>query len=260
MVLCLGRATRLAEFLSDLDKVYRFEMVLGVSTSTQDAEGEVIRTAPTDDITEEKMRAVLEQFVGEIEQVPPMLSALHYQGKRLYELARKGIEVPRQPRRVHIYRLDLLAFWAGEPKRALLEVHCSRGTYIRTLAADIGAALGCGAYQHFLVRLQVGPFRAEQALTVEEFSEAVKAGTWREHLIPSRDALPMFPAIALTRLEARKVMNGMEAVIGTVWGHPHLQDGGFVRLYDPEGTFLGVGQTHRQGNLWVCQPRKVFLP
>ncbi|MFA0758196.1 MAG: hypothetical protein KEFWMYNX_002337 [Candidatus Fervidibacter sp.] len=260
MLLCLGRATRLAEFLSDLDKVYRFEMVLGVSTSTQDAEGEVIRTAPTDAITEEKMRAVLEQFVGEIEQVPPMLSALHYQGKRLYELARKGIEVPRNPRRVRIYRLELLAFWEEKPKRALLEVHCSRGTYIRTLAADIGAALGCGAYQHFLVRLQVGPFRAEQALTLEEFSEAVKAGTWREHLIPSRDALPMFPAIALTRLEVRKVMNGMEAVIGTVWGHPHLQDGGFVRLYDPEGTFLGVGQTHRQGNLWVCQPRKVFLP
>jgi tRNA pseudouridine55 synthase len=260
MVLCLGRATRLAEFLSDLDKVYRFEMVLGVSTSTQDAEGEVIQTAPTDAITEERLRAVLEQFVGEIEQVPPMLSALHYQGKRLYELARKGIEVPRQPRQVHIYRLDLLAFWAGEPKRALLEVHCSRGTYIRTLAADIGEALGCGAYQHFLVRLQVGPFHGEQALTVEEFSEAVKAGTWQRHLIPPGDALPMFPPVGLTRLEARKVMNGMEAVVGTVWGHPHLQDGGLVRLYDPEGAFLGVGQMRRQGNLWVCHPRKVFLP
>jgi tRNA pseudouridine55 synthase len=259
MVLCLGRATRLAEFLSDLDKVYRFEMVLGVSTSTQDAEGEVTRTAPTEHITEERLRAVLEQFIGEIEQVPPMLSALHYQGKRLYELARKGLEVPRPPRRVRIYRLELLAFWEEKPKRALLEVHCSRGTYIRTLAADIGEALGCGAYQHFLVRLQVGPFHSEQALTVEEFSEAVKAGTWQRYLIPPGDALPMFPPVGLTRLEARKVMNGMEAVVGTVWGHPHLQDGGLVRLYDPEGAFLGVGQMRRQGNLWVCHPRKVFL-
>ncbi|MFA0760698.1 MAG: hypothetical protein HZLCBSQH_000799 [Candidatus Fervidibacterota bacterium] len=260
MVLCLGRATRLAEFLSDLDKVYRFEMVLGVSTSTQDAEGEVTRIAPTEHITEARLRAVLEQFFGEIEQVPPMLSALHYQGKRLYELARKGLEVPRNPRRVRIYRLELLAFWEEKPKRALLEVHCSRGTYIRTLAADIGEALGCGAYQHFLVRLQVGPFHSEQALTVEEFSEAVKAGTWQRHLIPPGDALPMFPPVGLTRLEARKVMNGMEAVVGTVWGHPHLQDGGLVRLYDPEGAFLGVGKMRRQGNLWVCHPRKVFLP
>jgi len=260
MVLCLGRATRLAEFLSDLDKVYRFEMVLGVSTSTQDAEGEVTRIAPTEHITEARLRAVLEQFVGEIEQVPPMLSALHYQGKRLYELARKGLEVPRNPRRVRIYRLELLAFWEEKPKRALLEVHCSRGTYIRTLAADIGEALGCGAYQHFLVRLQVGPFHSEQALTVEEFSEAVKAGTWQRHLIPPGDALPMFPPGGLTRLEARKVMNGMEAVVGTIWGHPHLQDGGLVRLYDPEGAFLGVGKMRRQGNLWVCHPRKVFLP
>lgn len=260
MVLCLGRATRLAEFLSDLDKVYRFEMVLGVSTSTQDAEGEVTRTAPTERITEERLRAVLEQFVGEIEQVPPMLSALHYQGKRLYELARKGLEVPRNPRRVRIYRLELLAFWEEKPKRALLEVHCSRGTYIRTLAADIGDALGCGAYQHFLVRLQVGPFHAEQALTMEEFAHAVKAGEWRQYLRKAGDALPTLPVVTLTPLEAQRLINGMEAIIGTIWGYPTLQDGALVRLYDPDGVFLGIGQMRRQGNLWVCRPRKLFPP
>ncbi|GBC97543.1 tRNA pseudouridine synthase B [bacterium HR17] len=260
MVLCLGRATRLAEFLSDMDKVYRFEMVFGVSTTTQDAEGDIVRTASADDITADRLQAVLHRFVGEIEQVPPMLSALHYQGKRLYELARQGIEVPRQPRRVHIYRLELLRFWDTPPKRALIEVHCSRGTYIRTLAADIGEAMGSGAYQHFLVRLQVGPFRAENALTLEEFAEAVKAGTWRQRLLTPGDALPMFPALTLTRLEVRRLLNGMETVVGTVWGNPHLPDGGLVRLYDPDGTFTGVGQVQRRGNLWVCQPYKLFPP
>jgi len=108
MILCLGRATRLAEFLSELDKVYRFEMVLGVKTKTQDAEGEIIEVRPTDGVTADKLQEVLAKFVGEIEQIPPMLSAVHYQGKRLYELARKGIEVERKPRKVQVYRLTLL--------------------------------------------------------------------------------------------------------------------------------------------------------
>ncbi|MFN3422811.1 MAG: tRNA pseudouridine(55) synthase TruB, partial [Armatimonadota bacterium] len=138
MVLCLGRATRLAEFLSGLDKVYRFEMVLGVTTKTQDAEGEIEEIRSTEKITAEQLEETLERFVGEIEQVPPMLSAMHYQGKRLYELARKGVEVERPPRKVQIYRLTLLEWWDKPVKRALIEVHCSRGTYIRTLASDIG--------------------------------------------------------------------------------------------------------------------------
>ncbi len=260
MVLCVGRATRLTEFLSDLDKVYRFEMVLGITTSSQDAEGEVTRRASPDKITAEKLEATLAQFVGEIEQVPPMLSAVHYQGKRLYELARKGIEVERRPRRVVIYRLSLLDWWETPVKRALIEVHCSRGTYIRTLVNDIGAALGCGAYQHFLVRLQVGPFRSEQAITLETFQKSVEEGDWRRYLLPLDQALPMFPSLVLTPLEARRLGNGMESVIGTVWGYPNLTDNGLVRLYDADHRFLGVGVVKRQGNLWVCRPHKLFLP
>lgn len=258
MALGLGRATRLSEFLSNLDKVYRFEIVLGVTTTTQDAEGEIIKTAPTDDITAERLQAVLEQFTGEMDQIPPMLSAVHYHGKRLYELARKGIEVPRPSRKVQVHRLTLLHFWDTLPKRALLEIHCSRGTYIRALAADIGEALGCGAYQHFLVRVQVGPFRQEQALTLEEFAEAVRQRDWQRYLLPPDQALPMIPALSLTHLETRKMLNGMDAVVGTVWGYPHLQDGGFVRLYDPDNRFWGIGKIKRQGNLWLCHPYRLF--
>jgi len=260
MILCLGRATRLAEFLSELDKVYRFEMVLGVKTKTQDAEGEIVEVRPTDGITPERLQEVLSKFVGEIEQIPPMLSAVHYHGKRLYELARKGIEVERKPRKVQIYRLTLLDWWDEPVKRALIEVHCSRGTYIRTLVSDIGDALGCGAYQHFLVRTQIGPFSSEQALTLEEFADAVSKGEWERHLLPSDQALPMFPPLVLTRLEARRVLNGMESVVGTVWGYPNLREEGFVRLYDQDHRFLGVGIIRRHGNLLICQPHKMFPP
>ncbi len=260
MVLCLGRATRLAEFLSGLDKVYRFEVVFGVTTKTQDAEGEIVEVRPTEGVTAERLKEVLERFVGEIEQVPPMLSAVHYQGKRLYELARKGIEVERPPRKVQIYRLTMLKWWDEPVKRALIEIHCSRGTYIRTLASDIGEALGCGAYQHFLVRTKVGPFTAEQALTLEEFAEAVLRGEWEQHILPSDQALPMLPALMLTRLEAQRILNGMVSVIGTVWGYPNLRDDEMVRLYDQDQRFLGIGIVRRQGNLWVCQPHKIFPP
>ncbi len=260
MVLCIGRATRLAEFLSELDKVYRFEMVLGIATSTQDAEGDIVATAPTEHITVEKVEKVLAQFVGEIEQLPPMLSAVHYKGKRLYELARRGVEVERTPRRVQIYRLTLLQWWERPVKRALVEVHCSRGTYIRTLVDDIGKALGCGAYQHFLVRTHIGPFSNADALTLEAFAEKVRGGDWQQHLIPPDQSLPMFPVLTLSRLEAQRVLNGMESVIGTLWGYPNLQDSEKVRLYDPQQRFLGVGVVKRQGNLWVCRPYKVFPP
>lgn len=258
MVLCLGRATRLAEFLSELDKMYQFEMVLGVKTTTQDSEGDVVATAPTDEITAERLQEVIKNFVGEIEQIPPMFSAVHYKGKKLYQLARKGLEVPRQPRKVQIHSLMLLRFFDDIPKRVLLRVHCSHGTYIRTLTSDIGDALGCGAYQHFLVRLAVGPFRCEQALTLEEFEEAVNQGDWEHHLLALDQSLPMFPVLSLTRLEAMKLLNGMEAVIGTVFGYPNLQDGMLARLYAPGNIFIGVGELKRKGTFWLCQPRKTF--
>lgn len=260
MLLCLGRATRLSEFLSGLDKVYRFELVFGVKTKTQDAEGEIIEINPTDELTFENLEKILSKFVGEIEQIPPMLSALHYQGKRLYQLARNGVEVERNPRKVQIYRLTLLKWWDKPVKRALIEVHCSRGTYIRTLASDIGDALGCGAYQHFLVRTQIGPFKSEEALTLEEFAEAVLQRTWEKYLLPPDQALPMFPNLVLTKLEVRRALNGMESVIGTVWGYPNLKEESFVRLYDQDHRFLGIGLVYRRGNLWVCQPYKMFPP
>ncbi len=258
MLICLGRATRFAEYFSELEKVYRFEVVFGIRTTTQDAGGEIISRSDCSDLTEETVRSLLPKFTGEIEQIPPMQSALHYHGRRLYQLAKKGIVVPRSPRKVIVRRLELIRFFTDRPKRALMEVACTRGTYIRTLASDIGDALGCGAYQHFLVRLKVGPFSIGQALTLEELEEKAHTGSVTDVLLPVDQALAPFPPLPLSSIDSQRLLHGMDTIVGTIWGHPGLKDGSLTRLYGPGGTFIGVGELRRRGNLWICLPKKMM--
>ncbi|MCS6862747.1 MAG: tRNA pseudouridine(55) synthase TruB, partial [Abditibacteriales bacterium] len=167
LLVCVGEATRIVEYLMEGTKGYRAEVTFGVTTTTEDAQGDVIAERSATTVTEEKLRATLERFVGDIEQVPPMVSAVQVGGKRLHALARRGETVERPKRRVRVDAIQLLKFTAGERAVALMDVTCSKGTYIRTLAADIGAALGCGAHLSFLVRTRVGQFRLEDSLTLE---------------------------------------------------------------------------------------------
>jgi tRNA pseudouridine55 synthase len=153
--ICFGEATKISGFLLDADKHYRVQCRLGVRTNTGDAEGEVLEQRPVEGITEAALRKVIEGFIGDIEQIPPMYSALKHKGERLYNLARQGVEVEREARTVTIHALELLDF-GGDT--AELRVHCSKGTYVRTLVEDIGALLGCGAHVSGLRRLGVGPF------------------------------------------------------------------------------------------------------
>ncbi len=170
LVLLIGRATKLSNRFVEFDKEYEATMTLGKKTDTGDAEGKVIAEFQIgDDITEEKIKGVFSRFVGEIEQVPPMVSALRHRGKRLYELARKGIVVERPPRRVKVYKLDITRI--ALPQVDFI-VACSKGTYIRKLCEDIGDSLGCGAYQSRLHRTRIGPFRVEEAVPVEEINES----------------------------------------------------------------------------------------
>ncbi len=164
LVVCLGQATRIVEFLAGAGKTYRAEIELGVTTDTYDAAGKVVGRSDPSSVTEEQVRRVLESFRGTIAQVPPMHSAIHHKGKRLYELARQGIEVDREPRQVEISRLELLAW---QPPVVTIEVDCSGGTYIRSLAQDIGTALGCGAHLKRLVRLKSGPFHLDDAVSLD---------------------------------------------------------------------------------------------
>jgi tRNA pseudouridine55 synthase len=229
--LCFGEATKFSAYLLDADKTYRAVMQLGVVTTTGDPEGEVMATRPVA-ITRSEFDAVLPRFRGEIEQVPPMHSALKHQGRPLYEYARAGIEIDRPPRRVTIHRLEVLE-WS--PPRVVIEVQCSAGTYIRTLAQDIGAALGCGAHLTALTRLTSGGFNLADACTLSEL-ETLPPTERPARLLPVDSLVAHLPAVSLDDAGAAALCQGR---------HPELQGApaGLVRVYDMTTRFVGLAQS-----------------
>ncbi len=206
LLLGLGRGTKLTPFLHECPKTYRATLRLGIRTDSYDAAGKVVEVRTVDEVGPDTVEAVLGSFRGPIEQVPPMFSALKQQGRRLYTMARQGIDVERQPRRVQIFQLTLLERAA---ETLSLEVECSSGTYIRVLADDIGARLGCGAHLSTLVRTAIGPFTLEGALTLPAFEEAVRQGTWQRHVMALSALVEAFPALVVTSAAARALANGI---------------------------------------------------
>ncbi len=179
---CIGKATKVCGLLTDKDKTYRAVVKLGVTTNTEDMTGEILSHHPVS-ITKEQIEMAVSKFVGEIEQIPPMYSAIKINGKKLYELARQGKEVERKARKVTIYEIKVLSIDFSE-NEFTMEVSCSKGTYIRTLCKDIGEFLGCGAAMKTLVRTRVSEFFLEQALTLGQIEQAVKEGKIQDYLIP----------------------------------------------------------------------------
>ena len=235
----LGKGTKLTQFLHELPKSYRATLRLGVRTDTHDAAGTVIAVRAVRPLAWEDVSAILASFQGSIEQLPPMYSALKWRGQRLYALARRGIEVERQPRRVQIFRLALLTL---TPEAMTLEVDCSSGTYIRVLADDIGVRLGCGAHLAELVRTAIGPFTLEHALTLEALEEAVRQGVWHTHLIPLPAGVAAFPAIVVTATAARAIARGTPPPLGEVCRvEGSFGVGGTVAVRGPEGRLLAMG-------------------
>jgi tRNA pseudouridine55 synthase len=258
LVLCLGRATRLSEFLMDVDKEYRVELRLGVRTSTGDAYGEVLDSPapePPRSVPARGMRAALEpvlrRFTGEILQVPPMVSAIHYEGARLYELARRGEVVDLQPRPVVVHSIEIVTHdrdWT----RLLLHVHCGKGTYIRKLCADIGDAFGSGGYAHFMVRMRAGTFRVEDARTLEELAELAAEQALEGALISMDDAVGHLPAVDLSDQGVSDVLHG-HAV--PVWKAGHaVADDVPVRLRSRRGALIALARA--EGGL--LRPFKVL--
>ncbi len=237
--LCLGRATRISEYLLSSDKAYRCVLVLGVATDSYDQAGRVTRVTDASGITREAVEAVLPRFRGSVLQLPPMLSAVRFQGERLYHLARRGEEVSRTPREVKIYRLELLDWKPGIHPRALLEVECGKGAYMRALCHDLGEALGVGGYLHFLVRTRHGPFRLEEAVTLEELErDGVEA-----HLLRPAAALSFLPRIGVWGEEARRLRHGLPPPPRRVSGRPP-EPGSLVCLVDPRGELLAVSRVY----------------
>jgi tRNA pseudouridine55 synthase len=251
LLVCLGRATRVSEYLMRSAKVYRAAIRFGITTTTQDAEGEVTGVSRVD-VTRSHLDAALPQFQGRIRQVPPQYSAIKRGGKRLYELARQGVHVDVPAREVDIYRLQIVE-WA--PPVLHLEVHCGPGTYVRALARDLGQAMGCGAHLSALRRLSSGSFAASDAVTLACLESAFAEGTIDRHLHPPDVAFDNLPAVHLDLDAARRLAMG-QAVEGDIQG-VEPGHGGLARSYAPSGQFVALVYRDEQSGAW--RPRKVFV-
>jgi tRNA pseudouridine55 synthase len=218
LVLALGSATRLAEYLSLADKVYRAEIILGLETATYDLEGEVLARNSAVDVSEAAVRVALAGLTGALEMLPPMYSAVKQGGRKLYDLARAGQEVERRPRPVHVAAFDLLEFTPGEEARCLCHVGCSKGTYVRSLAQMLGEALGCGGCLGFLLRTRQGTHRIEDALTLEEIAALATAGDLARALISPLDALPAdMPRLTADDAQAGAMSHGNAVPLAEAW-------------------------------------------
>jgi len=236
--LCFGEATKFAHFLTDADKTYIATIKLGATTTTGDAEGEVLSTHAVN-VSRLDFEAACERFVGEISQTPPMYSALKFEGKALYEYARAGVEIERKARLVTIRSIQVNAFSGDE---AVITVACSKGTYIRTLAEDIGKQLGCGAHLTGLRRTATADYRIEQAITLEQF-EAMDEEQRLAALAPPDSAVHYLPAITLDSDAAFYLLQGQ-----AVWRSGAVPTG-LLRLYNEQQVFLGLGELQGDGKI-----------
>lgn len=243
--LCLGEATKFSQFLLDADKEYLAEVKFGIRTSSGDPEGDVIAERPFN-LGKADVQAALAGFMGEIEQVPPMHSALKHAGRPLYEYARKGIEIERKARRVVVRELEIVAF-AGD--QCTLRVHSGKGFYVRALADDLGEVLGCGAHLQGLRRTGVGPFRIEQAQLLEELVELDEAAR-DTRLMPADIMVEALTPLPLDLEAAWQICHGQP-----IW-LPRLTVGSQFRLYAPDGRFLGVGEVNLDGKV---APRRLVV-
>jgi tRNA pseudouridine55 synthase len=249
LLVLLGQATRIAEYLMELPKVYRATVRLGVETTTYDAEGEVVATAPVD-VSQERLREALLGFVGAIMQVPPAHSAVKIDGERAYNRARRGESPVMKARPTRIDRIELLRF---APPDAEIEVECGRGTYIRSLAHDLGQQLACGAHLASLERTRVGPFTVEACADEEGLASAFEAGTWPELVQPMDCGLLALPAITLDVEDEKDLRHGQPVDLGD---SAHAADGVEARAYAEDGSLIGI--IHFDAGLAMWRPRKIF--
>lgn len=251
----VGRATRVAEYLVDWDKEYRAVLRLGETTDTQDATGTVLAQVDASRVGETELREVIDRFRGPQQQLPPMYSAVKVGGRPLYKAARAGKTVEREERTIVIRELEILAI-AG--RDVTLRVVCSKGTYIRTLCADIGRALGVGGHLFALERRRVGPLSIDQAVTVEQIAAQVAVGTLRDHLITLDEVLNRLPSLVMTDEEARRVVHGGAVLPIGIGELPSSPGAVSVRLKDGEGRLLAIG-THDASTAGPVKVHKVLV-
>ena len=247
LVVLIGPAVRLSEYVSASDKRYQATIRLGSTTDTYDSEGMVTSESPANHITEEKFDEILQTYVGEIEQVPPPYSAVKVKGKKAYEMARKGEQVDLEPRKIQVYSLEILEW---DPPEVVIDAYCSSGTYVRSLANDLGESLGTGAYLIGLRRTKSGRFTLREAVPLRRLKEAFQAGDWYKFLIPAADALGDWPAVELDADQVDLVRHGHR-----IPAEPDSE--GWSRAISQQGDLVALLEYNSESGEW--QPRKVFF-
>jgi tRNA pseudouridine55 synthase len=246
LVVLIGPAVRLSEYVSASDKRYQAVILLGTTTDTYDADGKTTSSSPVE-VTEEQFETELQKFVGQIEQVPPPYSAVKVQGRKAYEMARKGEEVELEPRLINVYSLELLE-WA--PPEVVIDVNCSSGTYVRSLVHDLGARLGCGATLTGLRRTKSGRFTLRDAVPLRKLNEAFSEGTWYQYLIPAAEALSDWPTIELSHEQVETIRHGHRSSAKT---NEQQKACGVSE----QGELVALMELDEETMEW--QPRKVFF-
>jgi tRNA pseudouridine55 synthase len=247
LVILIGPAVRLSEYVSASDKRYQATIRLGSTTDTYDSEGTITSSSEVGDIDEEEFDEILQKFVGEMEQVPPPYSAVKVKGRKAYEMARKGEEVELEPRTINVYSLEVLE-WA--PPEAVVDVYCSSGTYVRSLAHDLGKELGTGAHLVGLRRTKSGRFTLRDAVPLRRLQESFDQGDWYKYLIPAAEALSDWPMVELDPDEVELVRHGHRV-------KAEQDDVGWARGVSQQGDLVALLEADEETNEW--QPRKVFF-
>ncbi len=250
---CLGQGTRIIPFLLEATKAYRAEIELGVTTDTYDATGTVTSRGDPSEVSRDQLLSALNDFTGEIQQVPPMYSAVKHQGSPLYKLARSGIQVKRKSRKRWIYYLELTGW---QPPVATIEVECSGGTYIRSLAHDLGQLLGCGANLKSLTRLRCGLFHIEDAVSLAKLEDGFRYGYWQQFAYPIDIVLSQWGAVVVGDDAEEDIRNGRPLALESTGDLPLPVHGNRCRVYTRDGGFLAVLCFDGEKEQW--QPEKVF--
>ena len=254
---CVGKATKLSDVIMDGRKSYRAMLRLGMTTTTEDASGEVLETKEVD-FNEDKIREVVASFIGKLEQIPPMYSAVKVNGKKLYELAREGKEIERKSRTIEVYDIRIRQFLP--PDRVEIDVDCSKGTYIRTLCSDIGKALGCGGHMAELLRTRTGAFSLENAIKLDELKALAEQEKVETVLLTMEEALEDFPVVKVSEKSQKFLYNGGKIQERFLTEKPAvLTEGEIVVTYDYENNLVGLYEIKKEENNFYIKPYKMLL-